>query len=70
MTRPRTPSTFRQRDVTRAVKGVVKGGVPVSAIRAVRINPQGAIEIDTGEQRVQDFQTPLDQWMAEHARKA
>ena len=54
MTRPRAPSTFHQRDVTRAVKGVVNGGVPVSAIRAVRINPQGVIEIETDKQPAQD----------------
>jgi hypothetical protein len=54
MTRPHAPSAFKQLDVTRAVKGVVKGGVPVSAIRAVRINPQGVIEIETGEQPAQD----------------
>jgi hypothetical protein len=50
----RTPSTFRQLDVTRAVKGVVKGGVSVSAIRAVRINPQGEIQVEIGESRAQD----------------
>ena len=65
----RAPSTFRQADVTRAVRGVVKGGVPVSAIRAVRINPQGAIEIETGKQPAQDLQAPLDQWMAKHAHE-
>ena len=50
----RAPSTFRQADVTRALKGVVKGGVPVSAIRAVRINPQGEIQVEIGESRAQD----------------
>src|SRR5262245_18659588 len=49
-TSPRQEHAFCQAadpkpDVTRAVKGVVKGGVPVSAIRAVRINPQGVIEV-------------------------
>ena len=59
----RAPSTFRQGDVTKAVKGVVKGGVPVSAIRVVRIYPQGVIEIETGEQPAQDHKgREINEW--------
>ena len=64
----RAPSTFRQTDGTRAVKGVVRGGVPVSAIRAVRINPQGVIEVETGEPEAQES-SALDTWMEKHARE-
>jgi hypothetical protein len=64
----RAPSKFRQQDVTRAVKGVVKGGVPVSAIRAVRINPQGVIEVETGKPEAQEC-SELDSWMAKHAHE-
>jgi hypothetical protein len=64
----RAPSTFRQADVTRAVKGVVKGGVPISAIRTVRINPQGVIEVVTDKSEAQEC-SALDTWMAKHARE-
>ena len=60
----RRPSSFRPRDVTRAVKAVVTAGLRVSG---VKIDPQGAIEIVTADERVQDS-NPLDTWMAKHAR--
>ena len=66
MTRARP--TFRQHDVTKAVKAVKAAGLPVAG---VKVNPQtGAIEVVTaGHLQVEDS-NPLDQWMAKHARQA
>ena len=49
MTRP--SSSFRQRDLTRAVKAVIGAGLRVAG---VKVNAQGDIEVVTADERAQD----------------
>jgi phenylpyruvate tautomerase PptA (4-oxalocrotonate tautomerase family) len=65
---PRARCTFRQRDVTAALKAAVAAGVPV---RGVKISPEGAIEVVIGQLPTQDLTTAddeLDRWRKEKAR--
>jgi len=43
----RAPSTFRQQDVTKAIKAAVKAGVDIARIR-VEITKAGSIIVATG----------------------
>jgi hypothetical protein len=64
---PRAPSTFRQQDVTRAVKAVAAAGV---GIARVEIETSGKIIIVAGKPLVASPQNELDielqQWEARH----
>jgi hypothetical protein len=63
----RAPSTFRQQDVTRAVKAVAAAGVDIAR---VEIDAAGKIVIvaskNTGVPE-NSVISPLDTWMAKHA---
>jgi hypothetical protein len=61
-THSRAPSTFRQRDVTRALRAVVAAGLHVVG---VKVSAQGDIEVVTGDEKAHDL-TPLDRWMESH----
>jgi hypothetical protein len=66
---PRAPSTFRQQDVTRAVKAVVAAGVDIAR---VEIDKSGKIVIvtvtATGVGPQGDLDAELQEWEARHGQ--
>ena len=62
----RAPATFRQRDVTKALKAAVAAGLRVTGFK-VDVH-SGKIEVETDNSEAQTS-SPLDSWMAKHARE-
>jgi hypothetical protein len=64
----RAPSTFRQQDVTRAVKAVAAAGV---GIARVEIDKTGKIVIIPGDRQAAEAAgSDLDNWIAKRAKDA
>ena len=62
----RVPLTFRQRDVTAAIKAVEAAGKEVFG---VEITPEGAIRVITRQPSAAPAGTALDRWLTNHARE-
>ena len=61
----RRPSTFRQRDLTAAIKGATAAGCVVAR---VEIDPiTGKITVLIGTAAANEPTTDLDRWLSQHA---
>jgi hypothetical protein len=63
----RSAATFRQHDVTRALRAVAAAGM---AAARLEIDQTGKIVIQLGSGERVEPSNPLDKWMAEHADQA
>ena len=59
-TMSKSRQAFRRTDVLRAINAVKDAGLPISA---VRISPQGEIEVETAKTQAQDSATDLERWL-------
>jgi hypothetical protein len=63
----RGPLTFRQQDVTRAVKAVVAAGVAVERVEVDQSGKIVVVAVDASKSGEVAKENPLDQWMKKHA---
>jgi hypothetical protein len=61
----RRPSTFRQQDVTRALRAATAAGI---AVRRIEIGPDGRIAIEAGEAVETETEAGSNPWLEELKR--
>ena len=64
----RAPSTFRQQDVTRAVKAVVAAGVDIARVEIDRAGKIVIIAAKASTTEKDDLDTELEEWEARHGQ--
>jgi hypothetical protein len=65
---PRSPSTFRQQDVTRAVKAVVAAGVGIARVEIDRAGKITIIATSSSADPSNDLDGELEEWEARHGQ--
>jgi hypothetical protein len=64
---PRSPCSFRETDVRRAIKAARASGIDIARLEIEPVT--GKITIMTSSSSGAEKITDLDRWVAEHARK-
>jgi hypothetical protein len=67
---PRAPSTFRQQDVTRAIKAATAAGVGIARVEIDKAGKIIIITVETTEQPGRPSGNDLDSWIAKRAKDA
>jgi hypothetical protein len=66
---PRGRSTFRQQDVTRALRAAKAAGLEVSGYEVDPATGKIIVRTISGGQPVSTAEIALEEWIAEHARR-
>ena len=61
----RAPSTFKERDLTRAVRAVLKAGV---CVRGATVDAEGKISVIIGDAEGEMPASELDRWLGKRGR--
>jgi hypothetical protein len=67
---PRAPSTFRQQDVTRAVKAVAAAGVHIARVEIDRAGKIVVVTQQSPTSQQDDLDRELEEFEAHHAGRA